>query len=197
MQVQRVAFVQPIEIALAAYALAQFGLRQPFPLHTVMFGQQGLALAQHRRIAEPVGPDHALIHRIARDAVAEDALTDALDGGGGQPEQGTCALGAELIQQRPLAQRVAGEDEPTVAPGSTEAHLLALEQHHIGDAALGQAKRGIETGVTAADDRYPRITPTLQRCKRRVAVRRGAVIGGGRGGWHHGRADRRSAKSAG
>src|SRR6185437_1933949 len=98
------------------------------------------------------GPDHALVHDVAADRVVGDAPTDALDRCRGEGEQRRRPLRAQLIEQRLLAQRIAGEDETAIAAGCAEAHLLTLQQHYIPHAALGQPECGVETGKTTADD---------------------------------------------
>ena len=166
-------------IALAADARAQFGLGQPLPLHAVMFGQQLLALTQHGGVAEPVGPDHTLVDHVAGDRVVGDALADTPDCFGGEPEQRLRACLAQLVEQRLLAQRVAGEDEAAVAAGCAETDLLAFQQHHVAHTALGQPERRVQAGKAATDDGNTRVRVALKWRPGRVRRGRGAVVGRG------------------
>ena len=48
----------------------------------------------------------------------------------------------------------AGHDLPAVAPGTAEAEVAGLQHDDVGDAVLGQLKRGVDPGEAAADHHH-------------------------------------------
>src|SRR6185312_8513413 len=79
-----------------------------------------------------------------------------------------------------LAQRVARENEASVAAGCTVADVFALQQHHIAHAAFGEAERQANPGVPATNDRDARSLPAFERRQGFKRASAGGVPGGGR-----------------
>ena len=176
MQMHGATFPQRIAVALAAQQFAQRGARHEVPVHAELFGEKPLALAQHARIAEPVGPDHALVDHRAGNAVFADTRADQLHAAQRTEEQRLGMLLTKLPDQRFLAARIAGEDKTSVAPRGAETDVIAFQQRDIGHAALGQAQDRVQARVTAADHHDTPRLPARQRGEAAVGCGRGAVV---------------------
>ncbi|MNF77011.1 hypothetical protein D3C84_591380 [compost metagenome] len=159
MEMEGVALKQAAEIALGLEHLFQLPGRDVVPVHAVGVLHQFARCFETGRIVEPVGEDHALVHQVAVDAVLPDAGADQLDGIEGQLVQATRFLRAQGGEEFGVAQAVASEDETSVAPRCTVADAVGLQDHHIGDAALGQPEGRRQSGQPAAEDADTRVNP--------------------------------------
>ncbi len=111
-------------------------------------GLQGLRLAcveAHVAVAvAEVGVDGVLLDTALDDVGAE--VADLED----RPQAVLADILADLLQ----VVADAGHDLPAVAPGTAEAEVAGLQHDDVGDAVLGQLKRGVDPGEAAADHHH-------------------------------------------
>ena len=168
-------FPQCTVIARTVNLLAQLVCIQIGPLDPEIIGQTPLLLQQNLGITEPVGPQHALVDRLAVDLVAVDATAHQAHGLQRSGMKLPCRGQATSTGQLERADRVATEDETAIAPTGAVANLLRFQQQHIPLAALDQAQGGGHAGQTATDDAGPRLQPAAG-CSRLQCFPGGLVI---------------------